>query len=53
MVPLDASLVRGSHGVHAPDPDDRPLLIGHGAAPTEGTLETAAVHGLVLEALGA
>jgi predicted AlkP superfamily pyrophosphatase or phosphodiesterase len=52
VVPLDASLVRGSHGVHAPDPDDRPLLIGHGAAPGEGTLETAAVHGLVLGALG-
>ncbi|MGL4553390.1 MAG: alkaline phosphatase family protein [Gemmataceae bacterium] len=52
VVPLDASLVRGSHGVHAPDPLDRPLLIGHGAEPGQ-ELETAAVHGLVLGALGA
>src|SRR5213078_4423730 len=31
VVPLDASLVRGSHGLPARDPLDRPLLIGTGS----------------------
>src|SRR6185312_1697524 len=31
VVPLDASIVRGSHGLAAADPRDRPILIGHGA----------------------
>ena len=30
VVPLDASIVRGSHGLAAADPLDRPILIGHG-----------------------
>lgn len=51
VVPLDASLVRGSHGIHAPDPLDRPLLIGHGVAPEPDTLEMTEVHGLLLAAL--
>src|SRR6185369_9672134 len=33
VVPLDASIVRGSHGLAAADPRDRPLLIGHGPNP--------------------
>ena len=30
VVPLDASLVHGSHGLPAADPQDRPLLLGDG-----------------------
>ena len=30
VVPLDAGTVRGSHGLAAADPLDRPVLIGHG-----------------------
>jgi predicted AlkP superfamily pyrophosphatase or phosphodiesterase len=51
VVPLDAGLVRGSHGLWAGDPLDRPLLIGDGPAPPE-RLEMTAVRDLVLAALG-
>lgn len=33
VVPLDAGIVRGSHGLAAADPQDRPVLIGHGPMP--------------------
>jgi hypothetical protein len=33
VVPLDPFLVRGSHGLPAARPADRPLLIGDGPAP--------------------
>jgi hypothetical protein len=36
VIPLDASIVRGSHGLAAADPVDRPVLIGTGHAPFEG-----------------
>jgi hypothetical protein len=44
--------VKGSHGVHAADELDRPLLVGDGPAPAEGILATTAVRDLVLGALG-
>jgi hypothetical protein len=50
VVPLDPSLVKGSHGL--PVPDDGPLLIGDGPAPPEGALAMTAVRDLVLGALG-
>ena len=39
VVPLDPSSVRGSHGVPAPRPEDRPVLIGDGPAPPEARLD--------------
>lgn len=36
VIPLDATLVRGSHGLPANDPADRPLLIGNGKPPETG-----------------
>ncbi len=51
VVPLDASLVRGSHGVHAADPLDRPLLIGDGTPPWDGDLLMTEVRDLILSAL--
>lgn len=48
VVPVDAMLVRGSHGLATES--DRPLLIGDGAAPGEG-LSLADVRDLVLRAL--
>ena len=33
VIPLDPALVRGSHGLPAADPQDRPILIGDGPAP--------------------
>lgn len=52
VIPLDATLVRGSHGLAVTDPGYRPLLIGDGAVPAGQELEMAAVRDLVLEALG-
>jgi type I phosphodiesterase/nucleotide pyrophosphatase len=50
VVPLDASLVRGSHGLPASANDDRPLLIGDGPAPPED-LPMTAVRDLVMSVL--
>jgi hypothetical protein len=50
VVPLDASLVRGSHGLPAPASEDRPLLIGDGPAPPED-LPMTAVRDLVMSVL--
>ena len=51
VIPLDASIVRGSHGLRAADPLDRPLLIGDGPEPPQD-LSLDKVHGLLLERLG-
>jgi predicted AlkP superfamily pyrophosphatase or phosphodiesterase len=52
VTPLDAGLVKGSHGLRAADPADAAVLVGDGPAPAEGVLETKAVRDLVLAALG-
>jgi hypothetical protein len=52
MIPLDATLVRGSHGVPAAKPEDRPILIGNGSPPSqERSIPMTDVHGLLLRAL--
>jgi predicted AlkP superfamily pyrophosphatase or phosphodiesterase len=51
VVPLDASLVRGSHGLQASETLDRPLLIGDGTPPSETELPMTAVHDLLLRQL--
>jgi predicted AlkP superfamily pyrophosphatase or phosphodiesterase len=51
VVPLDARLVRGSHGLPAADPLDRAILVGHGPNPGRD-LPMTAVRDLVLSALG-
>jgi predicted AlkP superfamily pyrophosphatase or phosphodiesterase len=51
VVPLDAAVVRGSHGLAAADPLDRPLLVGHGPNPGRSVPMTA-VRDLLLNALG-
>ncbi|QDT53680.1 Type I phosphodiesterase / nucleotide pyrophosphatase [Caulifigura coniformis] len=48
MIPLDANLVRGSHGLATQE--DRPVLIGSGPTPGS-TLPMTAVRDRVLEAL--
>ena len=50
VVPLDPGLVRGSHGLAAADPLDRPILIGHGPNPGPSVPMTA-VRDLLLAAL--
>src|SRR5262249_17939329 len=51
VVPLDPGLVRGSHGLPANDPVDRPLLIGDGPAPLAVKFPMTAVRDLVLGVL--
>lgn len=56
VIPLDGSLVRGSHGLPASDPLDQPLLIVDDAAllrqPHDSALPMTAVRNLILHALG-
>ena len=52
VVPLEASLVRGSHGLPAGDPQDGAILIGQGPKPSEKTVPMTAVKSLILAALG-
>ncbi|HJZ57269.1 MAG TPA: alkaline phosphatase family protein [Gemmataceae bacterium] len=52
VVPLDASIVRGSHGLAAADPLDRPILIGHGPRPGGESVPMTAVKELILGRLG-
>ena len=52
VVPLDAGLVRGSHGLRAARDEDRPILIGDGPPPSENaTIPMPDVHGLLLRAM--
>lgn len=51
VIPLDPSLVRGSHGLAAVDPLDRPVLIGHGTKPGDSVPMTA-LKELWLSAMG-
>ncbi|VTS02127.1 phosphodiesterase : Putative AP superfamily protein OS=Singulisphaera acidiphila (strain ATCC BAA-1392 / DSM 18658 / VKM B-2454 / MOB10) GN=Sinac_5186 PE=4 SV=1: Phosphodiest [Gemmata massiliana] len=51
VVPLDAEIVRGSHGLAAADPLDRPILIGHGPMPAASVPMTH-VKDMLLTALG-
>src|SRR5204863_153216 len=48
VVPLDAGLVKGSHGLPAADALNRPVLLGDGPAPTEAELPMTAVRDRVL-----
>jgi predicted AlkP superfamily pyrophosphatase or phosphodiesterase len=52
VVPLDSRLVRGSHGLAAPEPNDCPVLIGDGAPPTESSIAQSDIHALVMSASG-
>ena len=49
VIPLDASLVRGSHGICMADPLDKPVMIGIG--PTPERIAQTDVRRLVLEHL--
>jgi len=50
VIPLDASLVKGSHGLPALAPLDRPILVGDGPSP-ELNLNSTDVKELLLKAL--
>jgi predicted AlkP superfamily pyrophosphatase or phosphodiesterase len=44
VIPLDPTLVRGSHGARPTDPKDHPVLIAHGPAATTGTIEGTDIY---------
>jgi predicted AlkP superfamily pyrophosphatase or phosphodiesterase len=50
VIPLDPTLVRGSHGLPASLAEDRPILIGDGPRPP-AQLRSTDVRGLLLEAI--
>ncbi len=52
VIPLDASLIKGSHGLRASNDLVRPILIGDGPAPGDGPLPMTDVHRLLLNAFG-
>jgi predicted AlkP superfamily pyrophosphatase or phosphodiesterase len=52
VVPLDATLVKGSHGLPALAAEDKPVLIGTGTAPREAVTPQTGVRDLLLEAMG-
>ncbi len=51
VIPLDATLVKGSHGLAAIEPRDCPILIGNGPEPSADPLPITGVHDLLLGAL--
>jgi predicted AlkP superfamily pyrophosphatase or phosphodiesterase len=52
VVPLDPSLVRGSHGLPAEHEEDRPLLIGDGECPAgAGSIPMTQVRDLILHTI--
>jgi len=52
VVPLDPKLVRGSHGLPAVRPEDRPVLIGDGPGPSDAkSIAMTDVFDLLLHAL--
>jgi predicted AlkP superfamily pyrophosphatase or phosphodiesterase len=52
VIPLDARIVRGSHGLRVAGAEDRPILIGTGPAPDTAEVRTTAVAEMVLGAFG-
>jgi Type I phosphodiesterase / nucleotide pyrophosphatase len=52
VIPLDASLVRGSHGLRVSDPLDKPVMIGTGPAPSEAIVKQTSVRDRILAKLG-
>ena len=47
VIPLDASLVRGSHGIRPQNPNDGPLVIGPGELPVDMCGFSQYVHSLM------
>jgi predicted AlkP superfamily pyrophosphatase or phosphodiesterase len=49
VIPLDATLVKGSHGIRPGDRKNYPLLIGEGRALPEGPIDPTAVYRIIRE----
>ena len=52
VIPLDPTIVRGSHGLPASRPEDQPILIADGPSPTNAeSIPLTSTHQLLLEAM--
>jgi len=51
LTPLDASLVKGSHGLCVAEPAEAPLFIGDGPEPPPGEIRQPFVRNMILSAL--
>lgn len=51
LIPLDPTLVRGTHGIRPQDPLDWPIIFGHSVHPSTEPLPATKVHGYLLKAL--
>ena len=52
VIPLDASLVRGSHGLYISDPLDKPVFIGSGPAPATDLVPQTQLRDHILRHFG-
>ena len=52
VIPLDAQLVKGSHGLRMNDPEDQPVLIGSGPVPSSSTIDMTEIRDRVLHQFG-
>ena len=50
VIPLDPTLVRGSHGLHAINAENRPIFIGDGPAPAE-EMSITEIYALMISAM--
>jgi predicted AlkP superfamily pyrophosphatase or phosphodiesterase len=48
LIPLDATLVKGSHGTQPKDSLDWPIILGHGIQPSDSTLASTQVLNCML-----
>jgi hypothetical protein len=48
LIPLDATLVKGSHGTQPKDSLDWPIILGHGIQPSDSTLASTEVLNCML-----
>ena len=48
LIPLDASLVKGSHGTRTKDALDWPIILGHGIKPSSSPLQSTEVMNCML-----
>ena len=51
LIPLDPSLVKGTHGVRPADPSDWPLIMGHSIDGSEDPLPATRVQSCLFNAL--
>ena len=52
VIPLDASVVKGSHGLCVADPLDKPVFVGSGDAPTAGIVHQTEIRNHILRHFG-